>query len=215
MCNSLMATANWISGWSESAVCFLDQDEDVAAVFGRLRERNPDRSVYNWLCDQEWDGPRPSPWTGGIVMIRASAFEAVNGYRVDVIAAEDDELCIRMRLKGWRIWRLDREMATHDAGNNPVGPMVAALYSDRLRFEERKIARPLTRALFHLGIVWGPVVGAMAAADLPGDWAIVQALGLERVANLSNPCSAKNCPQARSAARSRADSVFSHSRTRS
>lgn len=48
-------------------------------------------------------------------MMRATALEAVGGYRDDVIAAEDDELCVRLRAAGWRVWRLDSEMTVHDA----------------------------------------------------------------------------------------------------
>ena len=47
--------------------------------------------------------------------MRVAAVEAIGGYRDDLIAAEDDELCVRLRAKGWRIWRLDSEMAVHDA----------------------------------------------------------------------------------------------------
>ena len=105
-----------ITGWPECASSFLDAHNDVAAVAGRLRERQPERSIYNWLCAKEWDGPAGEVRaTGGIVMIRANALHAVGGYRNDVIAAEDDELCFRMRAAGWRIWRLPSEMALHDA----------------------------------------------------------------------------------------------------
>jgi hypothetical protein len=85
-------------------------------VCGRRRERFPERSVYNWLCDREWDGPVGEVRAfGGDVMIRASALGAVGGYRDDVIAAEDDELSVRLRAGGWRIWRLESEMTLHDA----------------------------------------------------------------------------------------------------
>ena len=47
--------------------------------------------------------------------MRASAFEAVGGFRDDLIAGEEPELCVRLRAAGWRIWRLDAEMALHDA----------------------------------------------------------------------------------------------------
>jgi GT2 family glycosyltransferase len=39
----------------------------------------------------------------------------VGGFRADVIAAEDSELCVRLRTAGWRIWHLDVEMTLHDA----------------------------------------------------------------------------------------------------
>src|SRR5436853_2625351 len=46
-----------LPGWVEQATGFLDERTDIAAVAGRLRERHPERSIYNWLCDREWDGP--------------------------------------------------------------------------------------------------------------------------------------------------------------
>src|SRR5688572_22948402 len=46
-----------VAGWLEAATAFLDTHADVAAVSGRLRERHPERSIYNRLCDIEWDKP--------------------------------------------------------------------------------------------------------------------------------------------------------------
>ena len=48
-------------------------------------------------------------------MMRVTALKAANGYREDVIAAEEDELCVRLRAMNWRIWRLPDEMGYHDA----------------------------------------------------------------------------------------------------
>ncbi len=45
------------SDWPERAVSFLEEHPDIGAVAGRLRERHPEHSVYNWLCDREWDVP--------------------------------------------------------------------------------------------------------------------------------------------------------------
>src|SRR5258708_29226873 len=41
--------------WLDRAVAFLEAHENSCAVFGRRREKHPDRSVYNQLCDWEWD----------------------------------------------------------------------------------------------------------------------------------------------------------------
>jgi glycosyltransferase involved in cell wall biosynthesis len=88
----------------------------VAAVCGIIREREPERSIYNWLCHQEWNGPLGEiAACAGNVMHRSAALAAAGGYREDVIAAEEDELCFRLRAASWRLWRLDREMAVHDA----------------------------------------------------------------------------------------------------
>ena len=102
-------------GWLGRAASVLDERQEVAAVCGRLRERHPERSVYNRLADLEWNGPIGEITAcGGIAMIRAEAFETVGGFDPSIIAAEDDELCLRMRRRGWKIVRIDAEMALHD-----------------------------------------------------------------------------------------------------
>lgn len=109
-------------GWLEKAANFLQDHDDVGAVCGRLRERYPDHSVYNMLCDIEWDTPvGEAKSCGGIAMTRVDAFESVRGYRADLIAGEEPELCVRLRASGWRIWRLDEEMGLHDAAISRFG----------------------------------------------------------------------------------------------
>jgi glycosyltransferase involved in cell wall biosynthesis len=104
------------SDWPSQALRFLENHQECCAVFGRRRERYPDRSIYNRLCDDEWDVPIGAARAcGGDVMVRVDAFEHVGGYRDDLIAGEEPELCLRLRRSGWRIWRLDSEMTTHDA----------------------------------------------------------------------------------------------------
>ncbi|MGO9359220.1 MAG: glycosyltransferase family 2 protein, partial [Xanthobacteraceae bacterium] len=106
-----------VGGWPADAISFLEAHPDVAAVAGRRRERFPDRSIYNWLCDCEWAGPAGETTAfGGDVMMRRAALEAVSGYRDDMIAGEEPELGVRLRAVGWKIWRLEREMTLHDAG---------------------------------------------------------------------------------------------------
>jgi hypothetical protein len=103
-------------GWIKHAIAFLDSHSKVGAVCGRLRERYPQKSIYNWLCDREWDVPGGEvPACGGIAMMRIAALKGVGGFREDLIAGEEPELCIRLRRKGWQIWRLETEMAIHDA----------------------------------------------------------------------------------------------------
>lgn len=103
-------------GWLERARAFLDSRPDVAVVSGRLREKHPEHSVYNLLCDMEWEAPPGEARAcGGIAMMRAEAFDAANGFRTGLIAGEEPELCVRLRAAGWRIWRLEAEMASHDA----------------------------------------------------------------------------------------------------
>ncbi len=111
-----------IGGWTEQALSFLKSHPEVVAVTGRRRERYPERSVYNWLRDRDWAGPAGEVRAcGGDVMMRTHVLEAVGGYREDVLAGEEPELCVRLRAAGWRIWRLNVEMTLHDAAMTRFG----------------------------------------------------------------------------------------------
>jgi GT2 family glycosyltransferase len=102
--------------WMPRALAFLAAHPDVVAVCGRRRERFPDASVFNRLCDIEWNTrPGEARACGGDVVIRAAALRAAGGYRDDLIAGEEPELCVRLRAAGGRIWRLDQDMTWHDA----------------------------------------------------------------------------------------------------
>lgn len=104
-----------VDGWIEDAVGFLEASPEYAAAAGRLRERFPDASVYNYLCDVEWNTPvGDASACGGIAMMRVQAFESVGGFMPGLIAGEEPELCVRLRQAGWKIRRLDVDMALHD-----------------------------------------------------------------------------------------------------
>lgn len=105
-----------VPSWLPAALAFLEQHPKAAAACGRRRERHPQQSIYNQLCDQEWDTPvGPTRSCGGDVMMRAAAFDAAGGYRDSLIAGEEPELCVRLRAAGWAVWRLPEEMTWHDA----------------------------------------------------------------------------------------------------
>jgi GT2 family glycosyltransferase len=111
-----------VEDWLAKAVAFIEQREDVAVVCGRRRERCPAASIYNRLCDIEWNTPiGEASACGGDALMRAAAFEAVGGFRADLIAGEEPELCLRLREIGWKVWRLDTEMTRHDAAITRLG----------------------------------------------------------------------------------------------
>ena len=102
--------------WFEYAYHFIYENHNIAVVCGVLRERYPEKSVYNMLCQAEWDSLLGEiNACGGNSLVRVSAFSEVSGFREDLIAGEEPELCLRMRRLGWKIWRIDRNMALHDA----------------------------------------------------------------------------------------------------
>lgn len=103
--------------WIDAARDFLAAYPCAAVVCGRRRERFPESSVYNRLCDAEWDTPiGRARACGGDAAMRWEALAAVGGFDPTLIAGEEPELCVRLRAAGWEIWRIDREMTLHDAG---------------------------------------------------------------------------------------------------
>ena len=102
--------------WVERGVRELESRPDAAVVCGRLKELRPEASVYNRLCQLEWDRPCGEvSECGGIMLVRVKAFRDVGGFDARLIAGEDPEFCLRLRRAGWKIHRLDAEMAAHDA----------------------------------------------------------------------------------------------------
>lgn len=100
----------------EKAVSWLDQHEKYAVVCGRRVERHPEASIYNLLCDIEWDTPvGDAKYCGGDALMRIGALAQVEGYNPELIAGEEPELCVRLAEAGWSIYRLDEDMTLHDA----------------------------------------------------------------------------------------------------
>ena len=110
--------------WPASALLLMERQPKAAAVCGRLKERHPDASVFNRLCQFEWDGSGQFGevrYCGGIALMRISALADVDGFNPAMIAGEEPELCVRLRSKGWSIWRVDGLMAIHDADMHRFG----------------------------------------------------------------------------------------------
>lgn len=105
-----------VPGWVEAGVAELDASPRLAVVCGRRREIRPEASIYNRLCDMEWDTPvAETTDCGGDALARVSALHEVGAYDGRLIAGEEPELCARLRARGWGVRRIDREMTRHDA----------------------------------------------------------------------------------------------------
>ena len=105
-----------VSSWIEPAIKYLKENSECAVVCGRRRERYPEASVYNALCDMEWNTQcGDAKACGGDFIIRSSALQTVNGFRDDFIAGEEPEMCFRLRAQGFKIYRIDADMTLHDA----------------------------------------------------------------------------------------------------
>lgn len=106
-----------VDGWIEAATETLDARPELVAVCGYRRERFPENTIFNRICDVEWrNGPvGPIDCFGGDVMIRAEALARIGGYDPTLIAGEDEEIGIRLRADGGQLLRLDRTSTLHDA----------------------------------------------------------------------------------------------------
>ncbi|MCT8330102.1 glycosyltransferase [Albidovulum sediminis] len=103
-------------GWIGHALTFLARTPRAVAVCGRLHEVDVKASIYNRLCDWEWDTPvGRTDACGGIAMMRREGLAEVGGFREDLIAGEEPDLCQRLIARGGEVWRLDADMGFHDA----------------------------------------------------------------------------------------------------
>ena len=105
-----------VTGWLDSALAEFQANQRVAVVCGRRRERYPEKSFFNRLCDMEWDTPIGEALAcGGDAVMRTDVYSQVGGFNPTVPAGEEPELCHRIRQAGWKVHRIDAEMTLHDA----------------------------------------------------------------------------------------------------
>lgn len=108
--------------WIETARAFLLKTPGAGVVCGRRSERFPEASIYNRLCDMEWNTPiGRANACGGDSLMRREAFAGVGGFDPSLIAGEEPDLCFRLRQAGWTVWRLDAPMTLHDAAMTRFG----------------------------------------------------------------------------------------------
>jgi len=155
-------------GWAMHAASVLDADSGLVAVFGRRRERRPEASVYNRLCDAEWAVPAGEVRAfGGDVMLRREALLAAGGYSEAMVAGEDIDLALRLQQAGGRIVCLPIEMTLHDAAIERVGQWWKRTERAGHAFAELSVRHPgfyrrsVTRILF-----WGGVLPLLAAIGI-------------------------------------------------
>lgn len=104
-----------VEGFLDAAIAELERDDTAVAVCGRRREIDRGASVFNRIIDTEWDTPiGQTAASGGDVVVRARAVREIGGYDETMHAGEDPEMCFRLRARGGRILRIDRDMTRHD-----------------------------------------------------------------------------------------------------
>jgi GT2 family glycosyltransferase len=188
-----------VPGWIEAGLSALQDDPSLGLVTGWRSEIAPEASVYNALCDHEWHRPAGEITAcGGDMMVRSAAYIEAGGFDAQVIAAEDDEFCQRLRKAGWSLRRLPLPMTRHDAAMTRFGQWWRRALRSGHGFAQvgdlhaRYFARERARVwLYGLGlpvlalaglVFWGPLLALVLAAYLLSYLKTVQGLRGEGMA---------------------------------
>ncbi len=188
-----------VPGWIEAGLAALQDDPSLGQVTGWRSEIAPEASVYNALCDHEWHRPAGEITAcGGDMMVRSAAYIEAGGFDAQVIAAEDDEFCQRLRKAGWSLRRLPLPMTWHDAAMTRFGQWWRRAVRSGHGFAQvgdlhaRYFARARARVwLYGLGlpvlalaglVFWGPLLALVLAAYLLSYFKTVQGLRGEGMA---------------------------------
>lgn len=166
------------SGWIERAAEELARDERIGVTCGRRRERHPNATLWNRLCDMEWNTPiGQARACGGDALYRVGAFKSAGGFDPRLVAGEEPELCVRLRARGFEIERIDADMTLHDVamtrfsqwwrrasrnGHAIVGALI--IHGSGA---DHDWGRQLFRAVFWPTLIMLAVIGASIAAFLP------------------------------------------------
>ncbi len=102
--------------WLRSGRAHMASNPGLGLVTGWRSEMFPEATVYNSLFQADWLRPAgPIRTCGGDMMVRSAAFREIGGFNPQVIAAEDDDFCLRLGKQRWELERLPVQMTWHDA----------------------------------------------------------------------------------------------------
>ena len=151
-----------VEGWIETAVKFLNEKTEYAIACGRRRERFPEKTIYNKLCDLEWDSTiGEAAACGGDTVIRSNAFDEIGGYNPDIVGGEEPEMCYRLRQNGWKIYRLDHDMTLHDADMSKISQWWMRAVRSGHAYAEGQSRHGLLLGGYYARDVWSILIWAL------------------------------------------------------
>ena len=153
--------------WLSNGVAEIEKHDRIAIVFGRLKERYPEMSIYNAMCDREWNVAIGEVRAcGGNALIKVVPLVQVHGFNSGLIAGEEPDLCLRMRLLGWSIYRIAGQMGMHDAAILSFGnwwkrsKRTGYAYAEHNFLHKRSANPDWTKAMLSM-IVWAIILPSL------------------------------------------------------
>ena len=99
--------------WIVTAEKFMRRRPEVSVVEGAHIQRGGTKTPaqhFDAKSQLDTDGEIRST-IGGTALIRTQSFESAGGFRGDLAVADLEDLCIRLRRRGARIWQLESNMS--------------------------------------------------------------------------------------------------------
>ena len=108
--------------WLETSGNFLAVNQDIGIVSGVKSESDRNDSFFGQLNGVEWDSASGlTEAVPGDMMVRVSTFQLLGGFDNEIIAAEDDDLCLRAKKNGDLTYKLNAAMSIHYGGLTTIG----------------------------------------------------------------------------------------------
>jgi glycosyltransferase involved in cell wall biosynthesis len=153
----------------------LLDDPSVAVIWGRISEWAPMASIYHRVLGLDWITPAPGPseYSGGCSIVRRLALEAVDGFRIDLIAGEDADLCRRIRQRGWIVWHSSEPMVAHDLAITRFGQYARRCF--RIGYSHAMLHPPDLpgrHGLLLANRAWGAAAGGFLIATPAALWLV-------------------------------------------
>jgi cellulose synthase/poly-beta-1,6-N-acetylglucosamine synthase-like glycosyltransferase len=112
------------------------------------------------------------------MMVRSAVFAALGGFNPAIIAAEDDDFCLRMGKAGHKLHRLPVAMTRHDAAILRLSQWWQRATRAGHGFAEVGVLHPPHfRAELRRAVVFGGVVWPLLVVGLVVSWPLALAMG--------------------------------------
>lgn len=117
-------------GWGRKGVEALTTDAALVGVEGSLREKDPNASIYNAVCELDWpSSPGEIDYVGGNGLYRVAPLREIGGFDPRMHLGEEPELGVRLRARNWKMRHLAVPMARHDLELFSLGQYLRRSYT--------------------------------------------------------------------------------------